>query len=717
MEFHCDELNHGRRRKRNKNKDDNRSSNCEQYCSCICRQYTTRPMMILILLLLTMSTFSTDAEESVPVDSKRTDTSSNSSDDDDPWNMVTKFLNFNLFDDTNKEQVVGPGSKSQRPVVPVVPKFWEIFRSSDDSKQKEKEATNFETTQWNQILQSISTMKNPFVSITATGKGSTGIDDGTSKPVEPNNAETTQRHHQYDALTELIESISSSSHHVVNKQDISLPNIINLFWATIQKVHQQLEGTFKSILDLVGPLVNPLQVYYYMLQQEIVHNPVYKRRQHAYHTEVSEQIAIQFGEGLYLSQLAYVNDCATIQKHLSAFHNNSWIVINCTTTRQPFQPAHFLAIRRSGPKSNANSWNYTMDSNMKNQQSSSTSWASMLLDNLFEVLNLTNSNSNNGMNIELEAMLVISGTKDIADMMSDALLEPTKYGNMSKPGMTHNGIYQSAMYIHDTYRTYLEQLLYKTNRSKLKLWLIGHSLGGGTAALACLEFNKPYKSSTSNATTTTASSQILNYDGNVNSNDNHTNFIPQIDAYALGFGTPAVLSKEYSELARSKVTTVINDADCVPRMSGATLVNLLLNIATSNHWVGEAQIDIQQLTSIMKEKLPFPDDWIDTVMKTINNWVVTSDVVNATMRRTLSEKIATPILYPPGECIHMFRDGTAWQGVYYPCTNFKAIEGVRYMVDDHLIPEGYYRGLLGYIRNMKRDLNWQFVNDLTRIPV
>jgi hypothetical protein len=39
------------------------------------------------------------------------------------------------------------------------------------------------------------------------------------------------------------------------------------------------------------------------------------------------------------------------------------------------------------------------------------------------------------------------------------------------------------------------------------------------------------------------------------------------------------------------------------------------------------------------------------------------------------------------------------------------------MVDDHLIPTGYYRGLLGYIRSIKNDMNWQVVPDLTTIPV
>jgi Lipase (class 3) len=391
-------------------------------------------------------------------------------------------------------------------------------------------------------------------------------------------------------------------------------------------------------------------------------------------------------------------------------------LINCTTTPRPFQPAHFLAIRHSTAEPNV-TWTYHMDNVGRNSNdapsTASTSWTTMLWENIRDALNLTNidgSKSNSNMN--LEAMLVICGTKDVADMMSDALLEPTPYGNSTHMGLAHSGIHQSALYIHNTYRDFLENLIQKTNRTMLKLWLIGHSLGGGTAALACLEFNKPYH--TTNTSTSWNSSDVID---NMNSHNNQNNTVSSIHAYALGFGTPAVLSREYSENARSKVTTVINDADCVPRMSGATLVNFLLNVTASNHWITEAQIDVLHLKDIMKEKSPFPDIWVDTVMSTVYDWIASSDIVNDTMKAALSEKVVAPVLFPPGECLHIYRDGTSWQGVYYPCRNFNALEGVRYMVDDHLIPTGYYLGLLGYIRGSKNDMNWQFKPDLTEIPV
>jgi hypothetical protein len=57
----------------------------------------------------------------------------------------------------------------------------------------------------------------------------------------------------------------------------------------------------------------------------------------------------------------------------------------------------------------------------------------------------------------------------------------------------------------------------------------------GAAAIACIEFN-----------------------------DN-----PKIEASCIGFGCPALLDEKQSEKWKDKILTVIDDADCVPRMSGA----------------------------------------------------------------------------------------------------------------------------------------------------
>ena len=42
--------------------------------------------------------------------------------------------------------------------------------------------------------------------------------------------------------------------------------------------------------------------------------------------------------------------------------------------------------------------------------------------------------------------------------------------------------------------------------------------------------------------------------------------------------SPALLSLELSEKWKDKITTVVNDADMVVRMSGATVANLLMDV-------------------------------------------------------------------------------------------------------------------------------------------
>jgi Lipase (class 3) len=535
--------------------------------------------------------------------------------------------------------------------------------------------------QWNSFSQNLASTK-------------TGVDEiSREKPSQNSN--------QDDLLAELLESMSSrhpqqATHATgVTQKQLSLPELIELFWNTTQQIQKQLNATFNNVLELTMPNLNPIQLYYYMLEEELKYNPVHKRRQHAFMKEISESMALQLADGLYLSQLAYVNDCALIVEHLRSFQNNTWVVLNCTTESKPQQPAHFLTVRRVSKS--PLQWNYSSDSD--SIDGSLSSW----WEGLRQTLNF--SNSENPIN-SLEAVLVVRGTKDMSDMMSDALLEPVNYGT---DGKAHDGIYRSSLWLHDMYRPFLEQLVQQTKRSKLKLWLVGHSLGAGAAALACLEFNKPSQiPSISNATWVNSIGE-KNGDGVVP--------VSNIEAYALGFGTPAVLSKQLSEEARSKVTTVVNDADCVPRMSGATLMNMVLSMASSDHWKTEAHIDFDILSSFLTSKSPFPS-LTEKILNGIKNWIVISDEdKNTTLKETLAEKFVPPVLFPPGECIHLYRDGTGWRMVYYPCSNFTAIEGVPYMVDDHLIPTGYYRGLLEYIRAVKDDLNWRFDTDLMDLPV
>jgi hypothetical protein len=149
----------------------------------------------------------------------------------------------------------------------------------------------------------------------------------------------------------------------------------------------------------------------------------------------------------------------------------------------------------------------------------------------------------------LEAVLVIRGTKTIGDILTDAVLKPTDY----RGGKAHDGILRAARSVVEVYHNDLKRLLKDSGQKKLKLWLTGHSLGAGTASLVAIEFFECCKD--------------------------------WIEVEAAGFGTPALLSPELSYKYRDIVTTVVTDSDCVPRMSGTTMVNAWLRI--ESHDFGE----------------------------------------------------------------------------------------------------------------------------------
>jgi Lipase (class 3) len=216
-----------------------------------------------------------------------------------------------------------------------------------------------------------------------------------------------------------------------------------------------------------------------------------------------------------------------------------------------------------------------------------------------------------------------------------------------------------------------------------RLLLPGNS--GGTAALASLEFNAHEDS---------------------------------IEAHAMGFGTPAVLSRNLSESLLNTVTTVIHDADVVPRMSGVTLANAWIKILQYN-WTDDALEDIHQLLPVLKDNVvppPIADLYCTDERK---------DQIVDWFRSFLASQIqpvnglplpSEPTLMPPGDCIHVYRDGLQWQGNYMPCYRFNEIEIVRSLVDDHLVVPGYYAGLLGFVRALRKDFDWKFDHDPSKLP-
>ena len=115
-----------------------------------------------------------------------------------------------------------------------------------------------------------------------------------------------------------------------------------------------------------------------------------------------------------------------------------------------------------------------------------------------------------------------------------------------RDGRSHHGISISGLNIYNKHKDLILRLLKASGREKVRLTFVGHSLGAGTASIACIEFNE--------------------------------NLSDLVEASGIGFGCPPILDTAQSERWSSKITTVVNDSDMIPRMGGPTLVNLFIDI-------------------------------------------------------------------------------------------------------------------------------------------
>lgn len=411
---------------------------------------------------------------------------------------------------------------------------------------------------------------------------------------------------------------------------------IELFQLCLQHSKRVKEQFSKYFDDIGLDSFNPVQLYYYMLHEESTKNSVWKRKQHRFLTSVPIEEIQQLGDGMYLSQLSYADTCEDVYEYAKTFRNDTWKVVDCTTKSKPFQPAGYLMVPRETDP-----------------------------DQDF-----------------VEVVLVVRATKEFSDIISDALLEAAEY----RQGKTHQGMMESGRFLHDKYKEQLFEILETSGKSKLKLMIIGHSLGGGAAQLTATEF--------------------MDYE--------------KIDAYAVGYGAPAVFTPEMSAALAINITSVITDADVVARMSGASVANAWLRVLGYN-FTEDALQDVDELFPILEEMVAPYGDWTVKTLRSLREMISAKIIKDAEkqlqVRASLKKPVMTQELFPAGDCIHLYRDGSAWQGVYIPCTRFDEIEVVKKMVDDHMTASGYYNALLGYARELMDNENWNFPHDIRALPV
>ena len=280
---------------------------------------------------------------------------------------------------------------------------------------------------------------------------------------------------------------------------------------------------------------------------------------------------------------------------------------------------------------------------------------------------------------EQTVALVVRGTKHLSDAIADALLEPVEY----RGGHVHGGILESGKNLSNKYLPKLEALLKHSGRDKIRLTLVGHSLGAAAASIAAMEL-KQYEE--------------------------------WMTVEALGFGCPSLLSPELSESTKDYITTVVADADVVPRMSGSSIANLLLDLIEYD-WTENALEDIEFTIDKARNTLSFGN--ILPPRESILDWVKTGldrDIKPKFDKKEKRERLPS-VLIPPGTCMHFFRDGVGYSGVITPCSFFSSVDLARTLVDDHLIMSGYHRALITIARDWEGDYNVSLIRKFKCIHV
>jgi len=418
---------------------------------------------------------------------------------------------------------------------------------------------------------------------------------------------------EFDTMINTAQNLSQQGDVNETKSTFEL---INLFIDKQEEVKTQFLKSL-GFIDLQS--FDPAAMFYFLEKEDEKKNPSYKRRKHRYYDGVDVNVVNDLNDALHLAEISYLDSGEEIKKKLDS---SPWELAYCQVESLPEQPSHYLAVKKGQSK-----WTRT-----------------------------------------LEVLIVVRGTKTVPDILTDALLENVEY----RKGRAHAGILRSGHHLVEKHSKTMDDLLNLSNKSKVHLTLVGHSLGAGAASIAGMEFHKK---------------------------DN-------FEVEVVGFGSPPILSKDLSEGTKDYITTVIADADVVPRMSAETIGNLMLDMMEFD-WTPKANRDIKDaLNEVRKSVGLLRDKDVGTVMSLVNSGF--DSYVKPHIRGQSSERLDT-VLYPPGSCIHFYRDGMSVSGSYVPCDFFDEIDVSRTMVEDHFMARGYRKIFLEVMREYMEDEHFRFV--------
>jgi Lipase (class 3) len=409
----------------------------------------------------------------------------------------------------------------------------------------------------------------------------------------------------------------------------TLPDIIKL----LNAYRGQMTEVAKKYLGSINfNKLSPTAVLYYIEREDEIKNPSWKRRQHRYNPELKIEKVHELYDALQLAQVCYADTADEIRTTLNQ-QKTPYDLVYVNVQSSPGQPANFVAVQRD-QHSFRRGFNKTE-----------------------KVVSTT-----------LRVVIGVRGTKTAADAITDLLCDTVEYNG----GIAHSHIVESGKYLANKHRELIEELRIKSDKKKVIVTLIGHSLGAGAASIAGMELHNYEK---------TKIYENGRVDKRGKSQRQSLQLKPIMEVKVIGFGCPAIVSEELARGA-TYITTVINDSDVVPRMSGVSVTNLVLNIMSFN-WMEYIQRDIQHALNELQQRHSriFKEATRQRITETLESLL--QKHLNSTILKERPERMV-PEVFPPGQCIHLYRDGCGITGCYVPNTFFSEIDISRRMIDGKL---------------------------------
>lgn len=100
------------------------------------------------------------------------------------------------------------------------------------------------------------------------------------------------------------------------------------------------------------------------------------------------------------------------------------------------------------------------------------------------------------------------------------------------------------------------------------------------------------------------------------------------------------------------------------------------------------------------------------------HWFVKQIAKHSAMMKALNLRRQKVVLFPPGRCLHMYRDDVGVSCVEVPCTFFNEFDVTRTMIDNHkpLSSTGYCFAMLEHMRVRLGNPHFRFKNDMRNLP-